>query len=104
MAYSSLWLMGSDAANKRQQRANAYPCGDVERLRFVVWVEVKEYYHQELDAESIPHAVRLALDWVQNGRCISASIRAVNVDGSLPRDTIAMVALDDRMRAEITMR
>lgn len=59
---------------------------------FVVIVETKRTGWQELDAESRAHGETLAKTWVDNGMAESASVQAVNADGSLRKCLIVFSA------------
>lgn len=90
------WLLSGEAASGRAKRAEQYAAGNGEILgafTHVVWLEIQPNQFRELDASSLDHADRLARHWVhEHGVAMSASIRKVRKDGSLPRKVEAIIS------------
>lgn len=75
MGYALSFLLGSEAAEMRTQRAP----------KFVVHVELFSGKFTELDAEDVDHGHRLACDWCEREAAQSAAVRRVFDDGSLSK-------------------
>jgi len=89
MAYSVKWLCSDEAATARYQRLTSvdetYP---MITHQYVIHVELNSRIEnperfQEVDADNIDHALRLARRWVMVHGATSVGIRKVGRDGSL---------------------
>jgi hypothetical protein len=82
MPYSQAFIFGADAHAGRLARRT--PEGvEHGHKGFVVVLEIRTGEYDELDADSVEHAGRLAEMWVDNRMAQTASIQKVNADGSL---------------------
>lgn len=78
------FLTSEDATKGRAARMAQYKTEGVS-FTHVVWAERQPNLMVELDAEDEAHARRLANAWIEQFGAMSASMRSVKADGSLPK-------------------
>lgn len=88
MAHSLSFLLSADAAIARFSRNPD--------AKLVVHLEMdNDSLMVELDADSAEHARNIARDWLINGRCYSAGVRAVGDFGVLKDGTVDFFDITD---------
>ena len=88
MAHSVKWLTSGEAATARYKRLTNGQTYPMITHQYVVHVELNGNWEnlerfQEVDADSIDHALTLAKQWVMVHNATSVGIRKVERDGSL---------------------
>ena len=88
MAHSVKWLTSGEAATARYKRLTDGQTYPMITHQYVVHVELNGNCEnlerfQEVDADSIDHALALAKQWVMVHNATSVGIRKVERDGSL---------------------
>lgn len=91
MAHTASFLLSADAFTGRASRAKQYR--DMNwPFQYVVWAETQPNRFEELDAEDLEHAQRLAHAWVIDQQiAMTASIRRVK-DGNIGASPIKIIA------------